>query len=112
MTESVLVTGSSRGIGRAIALRLAQAGYDIVLHCRSGLADAEAVKADIEALGRHARVLQFDVSDRAACKAILEADVDTHGAYYRVVLNAGLTRDGAFPALRDRKSTRLNSSHT
>lgn len=99
MTDSVLVTGSSRGIGRAIALRLAQAGYDLVLHCRSGRSEAEAVQVEVQALGRKARILQFDVCDRAACKAVLEADVETHGAYYGVVLNAGLTRDGAFPAL-------------
>jgi 3-oxoacyl-[acyl-carrier protein] reductase len=101
MTESILVTGSSRGIGRAIALRLAQAGYDLILHCRNGRTDAEAVQVEIQALGRQARILQFDVADRAACKAILEADVETHGAYYGVVCNAGLTRDGAFPALTD-----------
>ena len=52
MTESVLVTGSSRGIGRAIALRLAQAGHNIVLHCRSGRAEAEAVQAEVQALGQ------------------------------------------------------------
>ena len=101
MTESILVTGSSRGIGRAIALRLASAGYDLVLHCRSGRPEADAVQAQIQAMGRQARVLQFDVADRAACATILQADVEAHGAYYGVVCNAGLTRDGAFPALTE-----------
>ena len=101
MTETILVTGSSRGIGRAIALRLARAGFDLVLHCRSGRAEADAVGEEVRALGRQARVLQFDVADRAACAAILNEDVETHGAYYGVVCNAGLTRDGAFPALTE-----------
>ncbi|MBD9501570.1 3-oxoacyl-ACP reductase FabG [Pseudomonas sp. BGr12] len=101
MTDSILVTGSSRGIGRAIALRLARAGFDLVLHCRSGRAEADAVQAEVQALGRSARVLQFDVADREAARNILEADVETHGAYYGVVCNAGLTRDGAFPALTE-----------
>ncbi|WP_095156308.1 3-oxoacyl-ACP reductase FabG [Pseudomonas sp. Irchel 3E13] len=101
MTDTILVTGSSRGIGRAIALRLARAGHDLVLHCRSGRAEAEAVAEEVRALGQQARVLQFDVADRAACAAILNDDVETHGAYYGVVCNAGLTRDGAFPALTE-----------
>ncbi|MEX6501395.1 3-oxoacyl-ACP reductase FabG [Pseudomonas zhanjiangensis] len=101
MTDPILVTGSSRGIGRAIALRLAQAGFDIVLHCRSRRDEAEAVQTQIRALGRQARILQFDVADRAACREVLEADVEAHGAYYGVVCNAGLTRDGAFPALSE-----------
>ncbi|STZ75698.1 3-oxoacyl-ACP reductase FabG [Bergeriella denitrificans] len=101
MSETILITGSSRGIGRAVALELAQDGFDIVVHCRSRRDEAEAVAAEIRALGRNARVLQFDVADRAACRDILTADVEAHGAYYGVVLNAGLTRDNAFPAFSD-----------
>jgi 3-oxoacyl-[acyl-carrier protein] reductase len=96
---TVLVTGSSRGIGRAIALRLAQAGHNIVVHCRSGMDLAQSAAAEIEALGRSARVLQFDVADRAACAAALEADMEAHGAYYGVVCNAGIAMDNAFPAM-------------
>ncbi|BFO06605.1 MULTISPECIES: 3-oxoacyl-ACP reductase FabG [Pseudomonas] len=101
MTDTILVTGSSRGIGRAIALRLARAGFDLVLHCRSGRDAAEAVAEQVRGLGRQARILQFDVADRAACARILGEDVEAHGAYYGVVCNAGLTRDGAFPALSE-----------
>ena len=99
MTDTVLVTGSSRGIGRAIALNLAEAGYDILVHCRSRREEADAVQAEVIAKGRSARIVQFDISDRAASAEALEADVATHGAYYGVVCNAGLTRDGAFPGL-------------
>lgn len=99
MSETILVTGSSRGIGRAIALRLARAGYDLVLHCRSRRDEAEAVGVEIAAMGRQVRVLQFDIADRQACAAALEADVKQHEAVYGVVCNAGVTRDAAFPAL-------------
>lgn len=99
MTDTILVTGSSRGIGKAIALKLAEAGYDMVLHCRSNRQQADAVADDIRALGQQARVLQFDIADRTACAAVLEQDVEANGAYYGVVCNAGLTRDNAFPAM-------------
>lgn len=99
MNKSVLVTGSSRGIGKAIALRLARDGYDIVLHCRSQRAEADAVAQSIIALGRSARVLQFDISDRELTATTLLADVEAHGCYYGVVCNAGVARDNAFPAL-------------
>ncbi len=101
MSASVLVTGSSRGIGRAIALRLAQDGYDPVVHCRSREQEARAVVDEIGRSGRAARLLTFDVADRAAARNALEADIAAHGAYYGVVCNAGIARDGAFPALDD-----------
>lgn len=99
--KRVLITGSSRGIGKAIALRLARTGFAVTVHCRSRIAEAEAVAAEIRADGGSAQVLPFDVSDRAATRTSLDADVAAHGAYYGIVCNAGLTRDNAFPALSD-----------
>lgn len=99
MSDTVLVTGSSRGIGRAIAMALATDGFDVVVHCRSRREEADGVHQEIEALGRACRVLQFDVSDRAASAAALLADVEQHGCYFGVVCNAGLSRDNAFPAM-------------
>ena len=97
--KSVLVTGSSRGIGKAIALRLARDGYQVVVHCRSRRLDADAVAAEIEAAGGKARVLQFDIAEREATAAALAADIEAHGCYYGVVANAGVARDTAFPAM-------------
>ncbi|KOQ98483.1 3-ketoacyl-ACP reductase [Haemophilus sp. C1] len=99
--KTILITGSSRGIGKAIALELAQKGFDIVIHCRSCIQEAEEVAQRIKNLGKNARVLQFDVSNREQAKIVLETDVEANGAYYGVVLNAGLTRDNAFPALSE-----------
>ncbi|WP_261541493.1 3-ketoacyl-ACP reductase FabG2 [Burkholderia multivorans] len=101
MTRRVLVTGASRGIGRAVALRIAADGFAVTVHCRSARDEADAVAATIRAQGGTASVLQFDVRDRAACRCELEADVEANGAYYGIVCNAGVTRDGAFPALSE-----------
>jgi 3-oxoacyl-[acyl-carrier protein] reductase len=99
MNKSVLVTGSSRGIGKAVALRLARDGFDVVVHCRSQRDEAEQVARQIVEMGRGARVLQFDIGDRAAAAAAIEADIAEHGCYYGVVCNAGVARDNAFPAM-------------
>jgi 3-oxoacyl-[acyl-carrier protein] reductase len=80
MSSTVLITGSSRGIGRAIALRLARDGFDIVVHCRSRRAEADAVAAEVQASGRTVRVLQFDVTDRAVATETLTKDVEANGA--------------------------------
>ncbi len=96
---SVLVTGASRGIGRAIALAVARDGYDVVVHCRVGVEQAQAVADAATEYGVRARVLAFDVADRAAAAAALNADIERHGAYYGVVCNAGIARDNAFPAM-------------
>lgn len=95
----VLVSGSSRGIGRAIALHLARDGFAVTVHCRSSRAEGETVVAEIAAAGGEADLLLFDVRERAAAGALLDESITERGAYYGVVCNAGITRDGAFPAL-------------
>jgi 3-oxoacyl-[acyl-carrier protein] reductase len=99
VADTILVTGSSRGIGRAIALRLAKDGFNLVVHGRGPSAALDATLTEVAALGVSVRALHFDVADRAAAANALGADVAAHGAYYGVVCNAGIARDGAFPAL-------------
>lgn len=101
MVKQVLITGSSRGIGRACALYLAQNGFDIVLHCNKNAKMAQELKEEIIALGQNARVLQFDISNREECKKVITADIEENGIYYGIVLNAGIAKDNVFPMLED-----------
>ena len=87
--RSILVTGSSRGIGRAIAERLASSGFQVILHCRENLAAAEETRAAIVAAGGpNPRILRFDIADRAGCAAAISCG--HHGS--RRVLRRGLQR--------------------
>ncbi|MBW3806455.1 3-oxoacyl-ACP reductase FabG [Aeromonas jandaei] len=101
MNSTVLVSGASKGIGRAIALKLAADGFTVVVHYHSDQQGAQATLDEITAQGGSGRLIQFDIGDRELCRARLEADIELHGAYYGVVCNAGIVRDGAFPALTD-----------
>ncbi|GAL02462.1 3-ketoacyl-ACP reductase FabG2 [Photobacterium aphoticum] len=101
MTRHVLVTGASKGIGRAIAIQLAKDGFSLVVHYMSDRAGAEATLAEIEREGGQGRLIQFDISDRTQCREQIEQDIAEHGAYYGVVSNAGITRDTAFPAMTE-----------
>jgi 3-oxoacyl-[acyl-carrier protein] reductase len=99
--SSVLVTGSSRGIGKSIALRLAKDGFDVVVHCKNAVDEATQVVQEIKAMGKTSRFLQFDIADREECRSKINQDIEAFGAYYGIVCNAGITRDNAFPSLSD-----------
>jgi len=101
MSRRVLVTGSSKGIGKAIALKLADMGFDICLHCRSDMSSAQGVAELIKQKGVNASIVQFDAADREGAKAALEAHLEEFGSFYGIVCNAGISADTAFPAMTE-----------
>lgn len=82
-----------------MALRLAADGFAIGVHCRTRLDEARQVAAQISEAGGTASILQFDVCDRDGTRRALEADIEANGPWWGIVVNAGVTRDNAFPAL-------------
>ena len=97
-TKEILITGSSRGIGKATAKLLAKQGYKIILHCNKNIDKAKSVQEEI---GENSRILQFDISNREQTTKILTDDIAENGVYFGLVLNAGITKDNVFPAMED-----------
>lgn len=92
--KRVLITGGTRGIGRATALRLAREGYSLVINCRAPSPASDSLLDELARMNCPAALLPFDVADREKAMADVAADVAEKGAYWGVVLNAGITRDG------------------
>ncbi len=101
MEKRILVTGASKAIGRAIAVQLGRDGFSVTAHCHRDTEGATETVDAIKSDGGTAQMIQFDVSTRDQCREVLEHDVAAHGAYYGVVLNAGIAQDAAFPAMSD-----------
>ena len=101
MGKRVLVTGASRGIGRAIALNLAQNGYDIIINYNSNEEAAKSILKEVSAFSSNSYLLKFSINDRAVCQKTIEDDIEKIGIYYGVVLNAGIAKDNVFPVMEE-----------
>ncbi len=101
MDKTVLITGSSRGIGKASAITLAKAGYNIVLHCSKDITRLDGLKSEIEQYNVKCRTLAFDIKNREETEKTLLEDIEKYGIYYGIVLNAGIAKDNPFPAMEN-----------
>lgn len=97
--QTIFISGSSRGIGRATALQLAREGYDIVLHGRAPSEALSQTLEDVKTLGVNVRALTFDVTDREDAQQKLLADIEENGMYWGIVVNAGITDDVTFAGM-------------
>lgn len=96
-----LVTGASRGIGRAIALELANRGATIAISFRTGLSGAEVVRTEIEQLGGSSEIFQCDISDKLQARAVVRQVLETYERLDILVNNAGITRDRSIRKMTD-----------
>lgn len=97
--KRVLVTGASGGIGKAVAIACARAGYYVIAHYNHSKESAEDTLSKICSEGAQGELIQFDVTDRTECRQKLEALTEKQGALWGVVSNAGITHDNTFAGL-------------
>jgi 3-oxoacyl-[acyl-carrier protein] reductase len=97
--KKVLITGASRGIGRAIALAVSGAGYQVTAHYHNGKEAAESLQKEIQQKGGNIELIQFDVSNREECQEKLEKWSEENGAFWGVISNAGISADDSFPGM-------------
>lgn len=95
-TKKVLITGSSRGIGAGIARELKAQGYSVILHGRSESSALDKITQELSA-----EKLIFDIANTAQCREVLERFVETNGALWGIVLNAGIAKDNTFVGLEE-----------
>lgn len=100
-SKVALVTGGSRGIGKSIALMLAEEGAKVALNYRSGADEAKAVAEEIQSKGGEAFIAQADVGDGASARGLVEQTIKHFGTLDVLVNNAGITRDAFFKKLTD-----------
>jgi len=97
--KKVLVTGASRGIGRAIALAVSAEGYHVTAHYNKGKEAAESLQNEILKKGGSVELIQFDVSNREECQEKLDKWSEENGAFWGIISNAGISADDSFPGM-------------
>jgi len=98
--KKVLVSGANRGIGRAIALAVSEAGYRVIAHYNRGKEEAGSLEKEItQKKNAGIELIQFDISDREECREKLEAWTEANGAFWGIICNAGICADGSFPGM-------------
>lgn len=114
--KTVLVTGGSRGIGRACAIELAKAGYDVIINYVGNTEAAEKTVEELKAIGSNSKAYRFDVTNSESVNESIKEIVDEYGKIDALVNNAGITRDGLFMRMSEENwsaviSTNLNSAY-